>query len=86
MEPNSVVKDVKKLSNYLQHFDANEDLGITSYLKSDQFEIKKLKNSNKLLKKKQEYMKLSTSICNFKFKICDCDWLNFSYGARHVWL
>ena len=51
MEPNSVVKDVKKLSNYLQHFDANEDLGITSYLKSDQFEIKKLKNSNKLLKK-----------------------------------
>ena len=52
MEPNSVVKDVKKLSNYLQHFDANEDLGITSYLKSDQFEIKKLKNSNKLLKKK----------------------------------
>ena len=44
MEPNSVVKDVKKLSNYLQHFDANEDLGITSYLKSDQFEIKKLKN------------------------------------------
>ena len=50
MEPNSVVKDVKKLSNYLQHFDANEDLGITSYLKSDQFEIKKLKNSNKLLK------------------------------------
>ena len=51
MEPNSVVKDVKKFSNYLQHFDANEDLGITSYLKSDQFEIKKLKNSNKLLKK-----------------------------------
>ena len=50
MEPNSVVEDVKKLSNYLQHFDANEDLGITSYLKSDQFEIKKLKNSNKLLK------------------------------------
>ena len=50
MEPNSVVKDVKKLSNYLQHFDANEDLGITSNLKSDQFEIKKLKNSNKLLK------------------------------------
>ena len=31
-------------------------------------------------------MKLSTSICNFKFKICDCDWLNFSYGARHVWM
>ena len=25
MEPNSVVKDVKKLSNYLQHFAANED-------------------------------------------------------------
>ena len=64
MEPNSVVKDVKKLSNYLQHFDANEDLGITSYLKSDQFEIKKLKNSNKLLKNNK-----STWNCLLQFAI-----------------
>ena len=64
MEPNSVVEDVKKLSNYLQHFDANEDLGITSYLKSDQFEIKKLKNSNKLLKKNK-----STWNCLLQFAI-----------------